>query len=162
MNCAQIEDVTADYLGNELGSEQREKFEVHLQSCDACRARIDEFQETLEELNRLAAVPLPTGAEKTSQLRTVRRRAPTRRMLIASLKAAAAVAFGVVIGRASVTDGRFSTTRERPAAVATAADSPPGVHPRWIELGREMDGGQSSFTSRLLLLAQAAERKEQS
>ena len=161
MNCAQVEDLTADYLGNELGSEQRDQFEAHLQSCDACRARIGEFQETLEELNRLAAVPLPAAVEKTSQVRAAHRRTPTRRMLLASLKAAAAVAFGVVIGRASVTDGRFSATREHPTAVAAAADSPPGVHPRWIELGRKMDGGQSSFTSRLLLLARAAEQKEQ-
>ena len=161
MNCAQIEDLTADYLGNELGSEQRDQFEAHLRSCDACRARISEFQETLEELNRLAAVPLPPSTERTRPLRASSRRLPTRRMLLASLKAAAAVAFGVVIGRASVTDGRFSATREHAAAVAAAADSLPGVHPRWIELDREMDGGQSSFARRLLLLARAAERKEQ-
>jgi len=157
MDCTRIEELTADYLGDELANEERGLFQAHLEDCGACRARIEELTETLAELNDLRGVSLAVAAERTRDLCVVRRRPAWRRVVASSLKAAALLVFGVVLGRGSLDQGEQIAAPAEPSPIASTTKSGTGLHPRWIELGREVEDGRSSFTSRLLLLAPTAD-----
>ena len=161
MNCTRVEQLTADYLGEELESGERARFDAHLADCDTCRARIAELTDTLAELNRLATVPLPMALEKTRGLCVVRRRSPVRRFVFSSLKVAAVLALGVLLGRASVGGTSLQTTSQPGVPKMPVSETKlvaVGVHPRWIELGRQVSSEHSSLASELLVLARTARK----
>jgi hypothetical protein len=47
-----------EYLDQTLNETEREKAEAHLQSCDSCHAKLDEFQTVFAELEALPDAPL--------------------------------------------------------------------------------------------------------
>lgn len=163
MNCQELESLTADYLGGELDEAQRDRCAAHLSTCPACQGRIAEFEETLAELNRLVAVPLSgmtvmSGEDNPASPKGVAGSSRFRRLMVSTMKAAAVLVLGVLIGRASVGSGqpRPSHGDGEEAVVQYAQNGPaPHVHPKWIEMGRDLQRGPSSLASQLLILAES-------
>lgn len=58
MNCEQLNDLLADYLGEELDASDRKAIEAHLTACDFCRREVSALGETVRAMNRLDAPPL--------------------------------------------------------------------------------------------------------
>ncbi len=57
MNCNEIEQQLADYLGGELEASAVEIFDAHLSTCDPCRREVASLYETIDALNHLDAPP---------------------------------------------------------------------------------------------------------
>ena len=64
MNCEQISDHLADYVGCELDPRQRLAFESHLEQCAACSVEVSSLQETVVTLERLEAPPVPAASSR--------------------------------------------------------------------------------------------------
>lgn len=47
MNCSQLTEFIADYLGGELPAAQLEVFERHLEECSTCRRYLDSYRKTI-------------------------------------------------------------------------------------------------------------------
>lgn len=58
MNCNEIEQHLADYLGGELAPSAVETFDAHLKVCDTCRREVESLGGTLDALHRLPAPPV--------------------------------------------------------------------------------------------------------
>lgn len=149
MNCREIEELLADYLGGELDDEQRSAFEEHLGTCVVCQEQVGELHDTISALRRLDTVSMSVAARKTRDLAVVRRRPVILRIAVASLKAAALVAFGVLLGSQLSPDRQLEPVQ--PPYEIVVVES--GIHPKWLELGRRVGSGGSSFTRNLAMIA---------
>ena len=156
MDCTQIEELTAEYLGGELPAARKSAFEAHLENCGACRTTIEELRDTLEQLHNLSSVPIATARQRTRALRVVKRRPILQRLVFAGLKTAAVLALGVYLGRASLSPS--PAPQERPTRRVVAAESL-AVHPEWIKKAQDFRTAKSPFARRLGLLARASAKQ---
>ena len=53
MPCRELAELVTEYLEDRLSPVDRARFEAHLAACDACRAFLDQFRQTIRALGRL-------------------------------------------------------------------------------------------------------------
>jgi anti-sigma factor RsiW len=53
MPCRELVELVTEYLEDRLSPVDRARFEAHLAACDACRAFMDQFRDTIRSLGRL-------------------------------------------------------------------------------------------------------------
>jgi anti-sigma factor RsiW len=53
MRCRELVELVTDYLEERLSTVDRARFEAHLADCEACRAYLDQFRQTIRALGRL-------------------------------------------------------------------------------------------------------------
>ena len=151
MNCNDIKNLLADYLGDELESPERTQFESHLSTCSPCRADVAGLRQVQSQLQDAPDISIEQAAQRSRWLEIRRRRAWPMRTVLAGLRYAAILAFGVGLG-----------WQLRPVAGDPRTDIPPvqtlaasTVHPAWIEAAAKMNAGQSSFARSLAALSTA-------
>ncbi len=157
MNCDDIENLLADYLGDELGLPQRAPFDSHLESCKRCREEVDDLQRMQTELQELPGVSMEYAAEQTLCLEVRRRSGWPARILRAGLRYAAMLAIGVGVGWQLNTVPADPTAGEpnakQPVIQVVAGDE---IHPAWIEAALKVNRrytNQSSFVRSLAALS---------
>jgi anti-sigma factor RsiW len=65
MPCRELVELVTDYLEHRLSPADRARFELHLDACEACRAYLDQFRQTIRMLGRLPEESLSAEARKT-------------------------------------------------------------------------------------------------
>ncbi len=104
MNCEEIRDLLAVYVGGEAHENERIAVEAHLPSCAECRCIHDEYRELRAKLGELKEGAAPAGAIETIWPRVSEEISPRSRKagrLVAFewlVRAAAVVVMGVTIG----------------------------------------------------------------
>lgn len=99
MECKHVQEMLADYLGEELNSSCRVAFESHLATCPQCQREVESLQTTLGCLEQLAGPPaMMADSSDTSPSGRQRRIPALRRYALRSLAYAATLAIGVGIG----------------------------------------------------------------
>ena len=151
MDCNDIENLLADYLGRELDETQRRSFDQHLASCGRCQEHVAQLEQTVSVLQQLDTVSKVDAARHTGDLTVVRRHPAMLRIAVAVMKAAALIALGVGVGWQLGT--RDGSTAAPPATGSSAFVADAGFNPKWIELGRHVGGGGSSFARNLAVVA---------
>ena len=53
MPCRELVELVTEYLDDRLSPVDRARFEAHLAACDACRAFLEQFRQTIRALGRL-------------------------------------------------------------------------------------------------------------
>jgi anti-sigma factor RsiW len=53
MPCRELVELVTEYLEERLSPVDRARFEAHLEACEACRAFLDQFRQTIRALGRL-------------------------------------------------------------------------------------------------------------
>ena len=53
MPCRELVELVTEYLEDRLSPADRARFEAHLAACEACRAFLDQFRQTIRSLGRL-------------------------------------------------------------------------------------------------------------
>jgi anti-sigma factor RsiW len=61
MNCRRAEKILSAYMDHELKPRDRAKIERHLDSCGACREKLEEFRADWEVLEALPGYEIPAG-----------------------------------------------------------------------------------------------------
>ena len=156
MNCNDIKDLLADYLGDELESAERTQFESHLSTCVPCQAEVTGLRQVQSELSDAPDISIEQADQRSRCLEIRRRPAWPMRTVFAGLRYAAMLALGLGLGWqlkpvAEPLPGGGSGTDSQPVrTVATTL-----VHPAWIEAAAKMNGGQSSFARSLAALSTA-------
>jgi anti-sigma factor RsiW len=51
--CRELVELVTDYLEDRLSPVDRARFDAHLAACEACRAFLDQFRQTIDALGRL-------------------------------------------------------------------------------------------------------------
>jgi anti-sigma factor RsiW len=64
MPCQALVDLVTDYLEDRLSPRDRTRFERHLAQCDACRAYLEQFRQTIRLLGRLPQESLSREARE--------------------------------------------------------------------------------------------------
>lgn len=151
MTCHEIEEHLADYLGGELGAEDRSRFEAHLAACPACRREAESLGGTLEALRNLPSVNSAEAERRVSVLEVRRRPAGVRGMVWRVLPYAACLAVGVGAGFLS---SRPPASNE-PASGAVTSLAPShaaaegvveDIHPTWVAAARDSQVLQDAAT----------------
>jgi anti-sigma factor RsiW len=62
MACRELVELVTEYLEERLSPEDRARFEAHLAACEACRAFLDQFRQTIRALGRLPEESLSPAA----------------------------------------------------------------------------------------------------
>lgn len=170
MNCNEIEERLADYLGGELGGEERVRFEEHLAVCLTCRREAESLGGTLETLRDLPPVDPAEANRRASVLEIRRRPAGLRGIVWRALPYAACVVVGVCAGvlspRPTVAGGPTSAamTGIGPVvpSVPTVEGTAGGIHPMWVAAARESQALQDTaapIASSFALLAEISSRE---
>ncbi len=156
MNCNNIKNLLADYLGDELESAERTQFESHLSTCASCRAEVAELREVQSVLQDAPDISIEQADQRSRCLEIRRRPAWPMRTVFAGLRYAAMLAFGVSLG------WQLKPAAEQPIAADPRMDTLPvqtvattDVHPAWIEAAARINAGQSSFARSLAALSTA-------
>jgi anti-sigma factor RsiW len=156
MNCNDIKNLLADYLGNELESAERTQFESHLSTCAPCRAEVAGLRQVQSELTDAPDISIELADQRSRCLEIRRRRAWPMRTVFAGLRYAAMLAFGVGLG------WQLKPAADQPVAADPVTDALPiqavattAVHPAWIEAAAKSSAGQSSFARSLAALSTA-------
>ena len=153
MNCDDIKNLLADYLGNELESAERVQFESHVSTCTLCRAEVDGLRQVQSALSDAPDISIELADERSRSLEIRRRPAWPTRTVFAGMRYAAMLAFGVGLG------WQLKPAAEEPLAGDPGTDAPikivanDDVHPAWIEAGAKSSAGQSSFARSLAALS---------
>ena len=63
--CRDLVELVTEYLEDRLSPEDRARFDAHLAECEACRAFLDQFRQTLRALGRLPEESLSAEARTT-------------------------------------------------------------------------------------------------
>ena len=53
LNCKELVELVTDYLEGVLPPEDRERFEVHLATCDGCTAYLQQMRKTIQTVGNL-------------------------------------------------------------------------------------------------------------
>ena len=53
LNCEELVELVTDYLEGVLPPEDRERFEVHLATCDGCTAYLQQMRKTIQTVGNL-------------------------------------------------------------------------------------------------------------
>jgi anti-sigma factor RsiW len=65
MNCQELLDLLADYIGGELVVEKHQRVEIHLTGCTRCVILVDSYRHTIRFARALPKCePLPTVVEE--------------------------------------------------------------------------------------------------
>ncbi len=137
MNCRELEDLLADYLGEELGGSDRARVESHLTECDACRAEVDSLRGGLAALQESPDVGADEASRRTADLEVRRRSGRMARLAWTVGGAAAALLVGLAIGwRLGLTQVHPVPAPDRPAL-----HMEPGIHPAWRQAIAHAFGG---------------------
>jgi anti-sigma factor RsiW len=64
MTCHELADLLIDYVSGDMPAEHRERFERHLQSCDACVVYLETYRQTIFLTRKLPVEPLPSACEQ--------------------------------------------------------------------------------------------------
>jgi anti-sigma factor RsiW len=62
MACSELVELVTEFLEGRLSARDRERFEVHLASCEACRTYLEQFRATIHALGRLPEESLSAEA----------------------------------------------------------------------------------------------------
>jgi anti-sigma factor RsiW len=62
MPCRELVEVITEYLEDRLSPVDRARFEAHLAECEACRAYVEQFRQTIRALGRLPEESLSSEA----------------------------------------------------------------------------------------------------
>ncbi|HEV3484051.1 MAG TPA: zf-HC2 domain-containing protein [Vicinamibacterales bacterium] len=65
MPCRELVELITEYLEDRLSPIDRTRFEAHLAECDACRAYLDQFRQTIRVLGCLPEESLSPEAQNT-------------------------------------------------------------------------------------------------
>ena len=63
--CRDLVELVTEYLEDRLSAVDRARFDAHLAECDACRAFMDQFRQTIRTLGRLPEESLSPQARAT-------------------------------------------------------------------------------------------------
>ena len=63
--CRELVELVTEYLEDRLSPEDRARFDAHLAACEACRAFLDQFRQTIRALGRLPEEALSVEARAT-------------------------------------------------------------------------------------------------
>ena len=63
--CRDLVELVTEYLEDRLPADDRARFDVHLAECEACRAFLEQFRQTLRALGRLPEESLSAEARTT-------------------------------------------------------------------------------------------------
>ena len=63
--CRDLVELVTEYLEDRLSPVDRARFDAHLAACDACRAFLDQFRQTIKVLGRLPEESLSAEARAT-------------------------------------------------------------------------------------------------
>ena len=150
MNCRDIDNLMADYLGGEMSEATLGAFREHLLACETCREQAQGLEETVLSLRELDTVSSEAASDRTRSLIVIRRRPVVLRIVATTLKAAAMIALGVGIGWRLSAPMPTEPAQPLPSGnvVATA-----GIHPKWVERARHAGIGGSSFVRNLAAVA---------
>jgi len=156
MNCNDIKDLLADFLGDELESAERTRFESHLSTCASCRTEVAGLRQVQSALTDAPDISIEQADRQSRCLEIRRRTAWPMRTVFAGLRYAAMLAFGLGLG------WQLKPAAEQPIASDPGTDSLPvqtaatnDVHPAWIEAATRSNAGQSSFARSLAALSTA-------
>ena len=156
MNCNDIKDLLADYLGDELESVEQTQFQSHLSTCASCRTDVTGLRQVQSQLTDAPDISIEQADRQSRCLEIRRRRAWPMRTVFVGLRYAAMLAFGLGLG------WQLNPASEQPVAGDPRTDLPPvravattGVHPAWIEAAAKLNAGQSSFARSLAALSTA-------
>ncbi len=156
MNCNDIKNLLADYLGDELESEERTQFESHVSTCAPCRTEVAGLREVQSELTDAPDISIELADQRSRCLEIRRRPAWPMRTVFAGLRYAAMLAFGLGLG------WQLKPASEPPVAGNPGTDIRPvqtvatkDVHPAWIEAATRSSAGHSSFARSLAALSTA-------
>lgn len=154
MNCRECENLTADYLGDELEPQPRQNFESHLETCADCAKRVAALAQTAEALERLPTVGRTEAQHRTCDLQIVRQRPLWVRTGLSLLKTAAVLAIGVWLGRSSAgpTEVKHQSPRVNDGTLVAKAES---LHPDWLKLARDSGSQRSTLAGQLAILAKS-------
>ncbi len=152
MNCNDIKNLLADYLGDELESAKRTQFESHVSTCAQCQAEVAALQQVQSALADAPDISIELADQRTRCLEIRRRHAWPMRTVFAGLRYAAMLAFGLGLGWQLKPDAEQSRTDDIPP-VQTVATT--GIHPAWIEAAAKSNTAQSSFARSLAALSTA-------
>jgi anti-sigma factor RsiW len=64
MPCRELVELVTDYLDGRLSPADCARFEAHLAECEACRAYLDQFRQTIRVLGRLPEESLSSEARE--------------------------------------------------------------------------------------------------
>jgi anti-sigma factor RsiW len=62
MPCQELVEVITDYLDGALAATDRERFEAHLEECDACQDYVQQFRQTIALAGRVESEQLSPQA----------------------------------------------------------------------------------------------------
>ena len=65
--CRELVELVTEYLEERLSPDDRARFDAHLAACEACRAFLDQFRQTIRALGRLPEESLSVEARATLQ-----------------------------------------------------------------------------------------------
>ena len=146
MQCNEMQDLLADYLGGGLDPPRREACEAHLKECPACRGEVASLTDTLNVLRRLEA---PSAAPRRSRWRRI--------ALFHPLGYAATLLIGLGLGW-SLKPAPFREGRPITAVNIETVSAQLGLHPDWVDAAMRSSGGSppaSPFARNLVTLARA-------
>jgi anti-sigma factor RsiW len=63
--CRELVELVTDYLEDRLAPVDRQRFEEHLAACEACRAYLEQFRQTVRAIGRLPEEALSPEAQRT-------------------------------------------------------------------------------------------------
>ena len=63
--CRELVELVTEYLEDRLPPDDRARFDAHLAGCDACRAFLDQYRQTIKALGRLPEESLSAEARAT-------------------------------------------------------------------------------------------------
>lgn len=162
MNCNELAEVLADYLGDELSSVDRKAIQQHLSSCPTCAREVESLQETVTTLGQLDTISHADAAGQIRGLQIVQRRPAIQRFVLASLRIAAVLALGFVLGRASFESP--TTSDVMPAGPsgdnrhAVAQASTGSIHPDWLVIAERINQNSSGLAGAFRHLAKDYKR----
>ncbi len=162
MNCNEVSPMLANYLGNELSNDHRSAIASHLQVCESCAREVASLQETITALAQLDTVSRSDAMDRTNGFSVVRRNSATRHFILASLRIAAVLALGIVLGRLS--NGSTSESNStasllpKPDEPVIAGASSDSIHPDWMEFAEKFSRNSSGLTSSLRPLVRSYQR----
>ena len=97
MECKDVQEMLADYLGDELDSSFRNAFDSHLAICQQCRSEVESLQRTVQSLKQLPVLAAPNSWDASLSRSKTHIPFP-RRYVMRLLTYAAMLVFGVGIG----------------------------------------------------------------
>jgi anti-sigma factor (TIGR02949 family) len=62
LTCQELVELVTSYLDDRLPSRERERFEMHLDTCTGCRRHLDQMRRTIGLSGRLCANDVPSQA----------------------------------------------------------------------------------------------------